>query len=82
MTITSLVVFLLSLCDISMTSGLILTFVASPIWITTSSVDVYAPSGTPKICNEFYVIIAPGRHVLHPIYSFLQSDHLASFLCG
>ena len=55
---------------------------ASPIRITTSSVDVYAPSGTPKISNEFYVIMAPGRHVFHPIYSFLQSDLLASFLCG
>ena len=75
-------VFLLSLCDISMSSGLISTFMASPIRITTWSVDVYAPSGTPKISNDFYVIIAPGRHVFHPIYSFLRSDLLASFLCG
>ena len=45
--------FFFSFCDISMSLGLISTFMASPIRITTSSVDVYAPSGTPKISNEF-----------------------------
>ena len=53
LTITDLEVFLLSLCNISISSGLISTFIASPIRITTSSVELLAPSGTPKISNEF-----------------------------
>ena len=82
LTITGLVFFLLSLWDISISSGLVLTFMASPIRITTSSVDVHTPSVTAKISNAFLREYCSKLSFFCLVYLFLQSDLLALFLCG